>query len=304
MKKNIVRPLIVLFVLPFSLAVCFAQTNYIVAKVNNEVITSDDLEKYSQMLLNKNNKQIPDRDGRNFSKMALDRLIEDRLILEEAKKEEIEVPQTWLEGKIKELASTYPDRESFYSSLKEQGLTISYLKKRLSQQYLMKEVINRKVKAEVSVLPGQIEQFYKKNKKKFLSPPLAVFFIAKEKDKKELEDISDFIEREGIKKAAQKYSNQLSEINTYLNQLQESLSEALESLEDKEYLIKKIDDLYYLIYRKKVEPSRTLTLSETQDKVYKHLWEKRFSEKFNQWVNSLKKDAVIKIYSLKSYQNS
>jgi hypothetical protein len=304
MKRAINRKIIILFILFFNFIICFGQTNYIVAKVNNQIITLDDLDKYSQMILNKNDKQILATKEEVLKKEALSRLIEDKLILEEAKKEGIEAPQSWLESKIEQLASAGSSREAFYNSLKEQGITISYLKKRLSQQYLMREIIDRKVKAEISVLPGKIEQFYKENKKEFQSPALVDFVIAKEKDKKKLEDISTFIEKEGIKKAEEKYSNQLSEINTDLDQLQESLSEALKSLKDKEHLIKKIDDSYCLIYRKKVEPSRALTLSEAQDRVYKYLWQKQFSERFNDWVDSLKKDAVIEIYFFSKSQNN
>lgn len=303
MKKYINKKTIVLFVFFFNFIVCFGQTNYIVAKVNNQIITSDDLEKYSQMILAKNNKQISTTEDK-VQEEALSRLIEDKLILEEAKKEGIEAPQSWLEDKVEQLASASSNKELFYDSLREQGITISYLKERLSQQYLMKEIINQKVKAEVSVLPGKIEQFYKENRKEFQSPTLVDFVIAKEKVKKILEDISVFIEKEGIKKAEEEYSSQLSEINTDLNQLQEPLSEALKSLEDKEHLIKKIDDLYYLIYRKKVKPSQVLTLSEVQDRVYKYLWQKQFSERFNDWVDSLKKDAVIEIYSFANPQNN
>ncbi|MCF7869952.1 MAG: SurA N-terminal domain-containing protein [Candidatus Omnitrophica bacterium] len=303
MKKYINKKAIVLFILFFNFIICFGQTNHIIAKVNNQIITSGDLEKYSQMILNKNNKQILTTEDQ-VQEEALNRLIEDKLILEEAKKEGIEAPQSWLENKIEQLALAGSDREAFYDSLKEQGVTISYLKNRLSQQYLMKEIIDRKVKAEISVLPGKIEQFYKENRKEFQSPALVDFVIAKGKDKKMLEGISTFIEKEGIKKAEEKYNSQLSEINTSLGRLQEPLSEALKSLKDKEHLIKKIDDLYYLIYRKKVNPSQALTLSEAQDKVYKYLWQKQFSERFNDWVDSLKKDAVIEIYSFANSQNN
>jgi hypothetical protein len=304
MKKDISKKTIVLFILFFNFIVCFGQTNCIVAKVNNQIITSDDLEKYSQMILDKNNKQVPITEEAALKEEALSRLIEDKLILEEAKKEGIEAPQSWLEDKIEQLASASSNRELFYDSLREQGITISYLKKRLSQQYLMKEIIDRKVRAEVSVLPGKIEQFYETNRKEFQSPALVDFVIAKEKDKKILEGISAFIEKEGIKKAEEEYKSQLSQINTDLNQLQEPLSEALKSLEDKEHLIKKIDDLYYLIYRKKVKPSQALALSEVQDRIYKFLWQKQFSEKFNNWVDSLKKDAVIEIYSFTDLENN
>ncbi|MCF7870772.1 MAG: SurA N-terminal domain-containing protein [Candidatus Omnitrophica bacterium] len=296
MKDKISKILIFLFLLPFSLNVCLAQANQIVAKVNDEIITTDDLKRYSQMLLSKNNKELPGLNQKDFKKEALNRLVEDRLILQQAKREDIEVPQFWLEDKIKQLESGYSNRELFYDSLEDQGFSLSYLKKRLREKYLMKEVINRNVRAKVSILPGQIEQFYKENKQDFQAPPLAVFLIAKEKDRQQLEDIAEVIKKDGIEKAKKEYENELSEIKSYLNQLQEPLAQALENLADNKYSIKKIDDLYYLIYRSKIEPAHALELSKVQDKVYRYLWQRSFSKKFNQWVDSLKEDATVKIY--------
>lgn len=296
MKDKISKILILVFVMPFVLVVCLAQANQIVAKVNNEIITTDDLDRYSKMLLSKDNKEFLGLNQEDFKKKALNRLIEDRLILQQAKKENIEVPQSWLDNKIKQLESDYSNRELFYDSLENQGLSLSYLKKRLRERYLMKEAINRNVRIKVSVLPGQIEQCYKENRQDFQTPPLAVFFIAKGKNRQRIEDIAETIEKEGIDKAEKKYENELSEINSYLKQLQEPLAQALEGLEDKKHLVKKIDDLYYLIYRDEIKPAHTLELPQVQDKVYKYLWQRCFSKEFNQWVDSLKEDAVIKVY--------
>lgn len=286
------------FLLIFSLLSVsgFSQANQIIAKVNNEAVTSDDLERYLKMVGDKRKNQNEEAGQEKLEKEALNRLIEDRLILQQAKKENIEAPQDWLENKVKQLLSTYPDQESFDASLKKEGLTMSYLKTRLSQQYLMREVIDRNVKAKVSVVPGQITRYYAENKKDFQSPPKAIFFLAKGKDKQRLENIADFIQKEGIEAAAGKYKDQLSELETYLSQIQEPLAETLESLEDRKQRIKEIDGSYYLIYRKRIKPPRALTLSEVQDEIYKYLWQEEFSQRFNQWVDSLREDAVVKIY--------
>ncbi len=286
------------FLVIFSLLAVsgFSQANQIIAKVNNEAITSDDLERYLQMIGNKINNRNEEAGQEKLEKEALNRLIEDRLILQQAKKENIEAPQDWLENKVKQLLSTYPDQESFEASLKKEGLTMSYLKTSLREQYLMREAIDRNIKAKVSVVPGQISRYYAENKKDFQSPPKAIFFLAKGKDEQGLENIADFIQKEGVEAAADKYKGQLLELDTYLSQIQEPLAETLESLEDGKLRIKEINGSYYLIYRKRIEPPRPLTLSEVQERIYKHLWQEGFSKRFNQWVESLKEDAVIKIY--------
>lgn len=304
MSRKFYRLLVFGFVLLSSIFNCFSQTNQIVAKVNNGVITSDDLEKYSQMLLSKNDRQALAASKEELKKEALNRLIEDRLILQEAKKEEIEVPPVWLENKIKQLISRHPSQEAFYESLEEQGITMSYLKERLREQYLMKEIIDQNVRAKVVIAPGEINQCYQENQEDFQSRCRVSFFIAKDANKSVLENIKNFIETEGITKAKEKYKNELTKIDSYLDQLQKPLEQALKMLKDDKTSITKINDLYYLIYRQEIELPRMLTLSEVQDQVYKYLWQRRFSKEFNQWVDSLREDAVIKVYSSPDFKNN
>ena len=63
----------------------------IIAKVNNQVITSKDLDDYSQAVQYRLSDSEPDVSVQTpeFRKQNLRRLIEDKLILEEAKKEKI-----------------------------------------------------------------------------------------------------------------------------------------------------------------------------------------------------------------------
>ncbi len=297
MKKNILIILITIVMVSAGTLISFAEINKIVAKVNNDIITSDDLQKYVQMLAARRGDPAVDLNQDELRKEALNRLIEDRLILQQAKKEDIEVPSTWLENKIKQLIARHPSQEAFYDSLQKQGITMSYLKKRLSQQYLLKEVIDKEVRAKIAIAPGEINQFYQENQADFQSPSKVSFFIAKDSDREKIENMKNFIEKEGIEKGKENYKNVLSNIESYINQLQKPLAEALTKLKDKELTITKINKLYYLVYREKMESPRELTLSEVQDQVYEYLWQQQFSQEFNSWVDALKEKAVIKNYS-------
>lgn len=299
MLKHGARKIIfILFPLLVLIFCGFSQGNRMVAVVNNEAITLRDLRNYQEMVIAARGEIAVIENGSEpeSKKEALERLVEDRLILQQAHEEEIEIPRHWLQSRIKQISSMYPSREAFLDSLEKQGLTLRQVKERLAEQFLSREIINRKVREEIFILPGQIKEYYQKNQDNFKTSPKVFFLTARKEDTGELKKIGNLIDREGIASAKQNYGNAFSTHSFYFEQLQPQLEDVLLNLDDASYLITQIGQENYLIYREKVEPGRPLSLSEAQEKVYQQLWEKKFHEKFDQWIQSLRKEAVIKKY--------
>lgn len=297
MKRFLLKSIILIpvFVVLFSFY-GFTESNRVVAVVNDEVITARDLDSYHHMVTAQNRYQFFTAEGKDSKEESLSRLIEDRLILQEAKKENIEVAQTWIEENISHLASAYPDYESFLESLEQEGLSIDYLKKRLKEQYLTREIINRKVRAQVRVRPGQISQYYQENPDAYQTAPRVVFFMARSRDLDRIEKISMLVDISGIEQAKSQFREDLSELELYLDQLQEPLGDILAELDDKTYVTLEIDSQYYFIYRKELKPSRRRSLAEAQEEVYRDLWQEAFRKKFEQWVDSLREDSLVRIH--------
>ncbi len=270
----------------------------IVAKVNNEVITSKDLDDYSQAAKYHLSELEPDitPESPEFRKETLQRLIEDKLILNEARKEKTEIPLGVINERLNQIIAAHPSRADFEASLIQRGFTITQLKEKIKDQYLMREIVQNKVKALVSILPQEVSAYYAENMNQMYSPSIYIFYLATAEDKKHLVEIAKVISLEGLDKALNDYPEDLIRVESTQDELKPQIAAVVIRLKKPATEIAKIDNLYYLIYLEEVVDPEILSLAQAQDKIYAYLWEKKFKERFTEWVNSLKEKAVIKIY--------
>ena len=295
MRLNILLAVGLLF---FSFNVCGEEVSKIIVKVNNQVITSRDLDEYCKVLSYRffDDSGKISVDDKEFKQTALERLIEDTLILDKAKQEGIEISSLRVENKINQIISSHPTREDFEQSLIEKGLTVALLRRKIEDQYRLRDIVDKHVKFRVGVLPKEISSYYSKHPDEFYSSLGYIFYIAKSTDRSILEKISDFIAKEGIIEALDKYDDMLIKLESNWDELRPEISEIIESLEVKNHKIAKIDSMFHLIFLEdKVSPAR-LPLEEVKEAIYAYLWDIKFRDKFEQWVSQLKEEAVIRNY--------
>ncbi|MCF7907517.1 MAG: SurA N-terminal domain-containing protein [Candidatus Omnitrophica bacterium] len=271
----------------------------IIAKVNKQVITSRDLDEYCKVLqfkLSDSRDNIPSEDV-EFRKIALSRLIEDKLILDEAKRIKMEIPRALVEDRLNEIIKSHPSREVFEESLEERGLTVTKLKEKIREQYLMRELIQMQVKSSIAISPQELNSYYSENKSQMLSPAGYIFYIATSKDEGSLNQIVDKIKTEGIAKALGDYQDELIRMESAEDELKPQIVGILEKLKGGQSEVAKMEETYYLVYMEsKIDP-RELTLSEAQEAIRGYLWDQKFKQKFSEWVKELKEMSVIKIYN-------
>jgi len=282
----------------FSFNVCAEEISKIIVKVNNQVITSRDLNEYCKVL----SYRFLDRaeevsvDDKEFREKALERLIEDTLILDKAKQEGIEISSFRIENKIDQLISAHSTREDFRASLIEKGLTIALLRRRIEDQFRLRDIVDKYVRFRVGVSPKEISSYYSEHPDEFYSSPGYIFYIAKSTDRGVLAEISNLIKKEGILQALAQYGDSLIKLESNQGELRPEISEILESLEVEKHKIAKVEGMFHLIFlEEKVFPQQ-LSLEEVKEAIHAYLWDVKFKEKFTEWVGSLKEDAVIKNY--------
>ena len=295
MRLNI---LLTIALMIFSFNVRAEEISKIIVKVNNQVITSRDLNEYCKIL----SYRFLDRseeisvDDKEFRDKALERLIEDTLILDKAKQEGIEISSFRIENKIDQLISSHSTREDFQKSLEEKGLTIALLRRRIEDQFRLKDIVDKYVRFRVGVAPKEISNYYSEHLDAFYSSPGYIFYIAKSTDRAVLAKISNVIKEEGILQALAQYGDSLIKLELSQDELRPEISEILESLEVKKHKIAKVESMFHLIFlEEKVFPEQ-LSLGEVKEAIYAYLWDVKFKEKFTEWVGQLKEDAVIKNY--------
>ncbi len=287
---------IILMVLAFTVSA--QAVNKIIVKVNGQVITSRDLDEYCKVLILRifdPNDEIRSND-KEFKAKALTRLIEDTLILDKAKRDGVEVDPGRIENKVNQLISSHASREEFEESLIEKGLTITLLRQKIKEQYMLRDTIDRYIKSQISVLPKEISDYYTEHRQEFYASPGYVFYIAKLADRNALVTISELINSQGILAAKAQYGNILFRIESNQEELRLEIAEFLENLGVGEHKIKKINELFYLIYLEQTITARALPLDEVKEAIYAYLKDIKFREKFTQWVNELRADALIKNY--------
>jgi peptidyl-prolyl cis-trans isomerase SurA len=138
----------------------------VVAVVNNDVITLTELRE--TVLYYKVETRQQGGDDAELARQVLGRLIESRLQLQEADREKIGVDDAEL---AEELAARMKkananSEQEFAAMLRQQGLTMDVVKRKLREQLLMAKVIRRKVAFRVSVTEQEVDQYLTENRDK------------------------------------------------------------------------------------------------------------------------------------------
>jgi len=269
----------------------------IVAKVNSQIVTAKDLDDYYKVLAYK----VPGaagiaQDETTGKKEALVKLIEDRLILDEAKKKNLEIPPYFVNGQLNKMIESYPSMEDFENSLVERGLTVTMLKERIRGQFLMRHVIDIYVSGYISVSPQEVNKYYDEHKAEMKSSERYLIWIAQSKDKNKIVEIAKVIKEEGIIEAEKKHSDSLVKLDAGIGELKEEIAQTVKKLKEGEQTVKTMGNANYLVYLEKIIPPRPLNLEEAQEGVRNVIWNNKFRQRFEEWVKQLKDKAVIRTY--------
>ncbi len=294
MKKAI--SIILLGVPLFSFLMVSAEEIKIVAKVNNTIITSKDLENFRKVLsLHLNSDEEPSPSDEELEQKALNKLIEDKLILELAQKENIQIPPSLIEAKLNELISRFSSRQEFEEALIGRGLNLTLLREQIKEQYMMRHILDKYVEAAVSISPQEVNRFYQEYPHYFMVGPRYVFWIARSFDKNKLVELAKLIKENGIDKNDERMQL-LTPLEAGKEELLPEVVSLLEGMKEKDLVIKKIGRLDCLIYLERMVPSQVLSFEEAKERVKMLLQQKKFEERYRSWMEGLKQKALIKIY--------
>lgn len=283
----------------FFLLFCFSATaeevTKIIAKVNNLGITSTDLDEYCKLFAYKLSGEDENSscEDESLKKEALERLIEDKLILDKAKKENMEIPQSLIDKKFNQVVSGYPSREVFEQSLSERGLTITRLKEKIREQFLMRGIIDIYVRSFVSISPQEVNRYYNENKNDFSASAEFHFYLAKSEDPKIVERISEVIKEKGAAAVLNEFRGVLIKVESNRQELRNEFIDVLDGLEEGQQRIILIDGIYHLISLESSKAPQILPLEAIREQILAFLEDRKFTRRFNEWVDELKENAVI-----------
>jgi peptidyl-prolyl cis-trans isomerase SurA len=108
---------------------------------------------------------------------ALNRLIEEKLILLEARKRNVIVDDFEIQQRIEEVKQRFGSEDEFYKAISDSGITLVRLKKKYEEQIMMRKLVNGVINSKVHITPTQIASYYNGNIKDFSSPNMCRFKV-------------------------------------------------------------------------------------------------------------------------------
>jgi len=310
MSIKLLRALIFCFLgLTFLIAgEIYAVEDRIVAVVNNEIITKSYMDNFINLLnIQTQTNNLTDslgEDAEEIEKQVLERLIEDRLILQEAQRQGIEADEELINEKINGLRDSFNSVEMFNEYLSMQGFTIADLQQTIAEQIIMRNIVQREVKNKIFVHPKEVTDYFNEFAEQFRKPEsvnLDSIFIGNQQSKKETkkqvkEAVKLLKEGKGFMEVAAGYSDIDSLGIVFRGQLMKEIEDVIFSLKVGEISNPvEIDTGYFIfVILEKISPSAK-ALKEVQSQIHQQIFEEKFQQRFVEWTDKLKEDAYIVI---------
>jgi peptidyl-prolyl cis-trans isomerase SurA len=136
------------------------------AVVNGQEIKRDEVEKYYRTRVNPDGQEPSQEEALSLKLNVLDELINNEILLERAKKLNLEASDGEVEDKFTEMKSPYTEEE-FQRQLKERGVTVDDLKNDLRRQLSITKLLNHEVVAKITITDQDITDAYNANKAQF-----------------------------------------------------------------------------------------------------------------------------------------
>lgn len=281
----------------------------IIAIVNEDPITFKDLQDYLNAALMR--LKIENRPPHEIKKVmedleisGLQKLIQDRLLLDEAKIKEIEIPDSSIYERIDKFKAQYPSEEKFIESLLSEGYTTSDLMDKIRDQLLIQNVVDKEIRSQITVNPQEVTDYYEKNRHQFKQKErinLDSIFISSSPSRKEAKEKIDEVyslleEGRDFREIAEKYSQTPSIGIIAKGQMRTDIEDIIFNLnlQEKSPIIE-VENGYYIFKLLGRMPSKIQPLEEVKDTIKEIIGKEKFQNKFSIWINDLKKKAYIEI---------
>lgn len=261
----------------------------VVARINDEIITLTELEEAYQQLKS----ALPEGERLPSRRELLERMVENKLLLQETKREGIKVSEGEVQENIERVKSTFLSEKAFEMALENEGIKIEDLKERYKEELMIKKLIDKEVKPEVEVTKKEIRDYYEKNKSRF-----------REEEKVKIRHIlfENYAQAEEVlKKVKSGIDFAEAAKGAYLGsfkrgQLDRKIEEVAFNLKEGEISqIIKTESGYHIIKLEKKEEARVKELSEVKEVIRNFLSSQKMEKRIEEYLEELKAKQEIEI---------
>lgn len=290
-----------LFILLMSRASIYAEDK-IIAIVNNDTITQSEADVYLNILRLQLSQQYKGRELEERlareKDVIINKMIEDKIILQEAKRGNLQTNPQRLKFRINEIKSAYLSEVDFENSLKDKGLTVRDLEKKINEQMIMREIIEIQVRRKIVISPDEVTRFYEKNKEELFTQPqnyaIELLYLEDENALKglqmELQDTTD------MQKAAERYKATYSNDTVVIEHLRSEAQDEITALNPGQVSRPiKLGKGFYIFKLLEILPPQLQSLKEAHPRIYEYLFEEKFNLSMLEWLENLKSKSYVSI---------
>ena len=286
-----------------------AAQDAIIAVVNDEVITFNDLQDYIRQTFAVLSAQgvAEDKTKEMMSDLqsnGLKQLIEDKLILSRANEIGIEVRDKLVDQRVAEIKAKYVSDQIFLDALVKNGATVTDLRNKILEQLKIKFVIDHEVRSKVFVNPQEVTEFYEQNKNSFQKSrrvnldSIYVRFVGDKEAARgrATEAMAMIKEGKDFAQVAKQYSDSSPVGIIEEGQLLADIEKVVFHLKQDEVSDPIETDEGIFIFKLKGEiPAQVAELREVKNRIYDLLFRKKFEKRFDQWLGKLHQKAYVEI---------
>jgi parvulin-like peptidyl-prolyl isomerase len=288
----------------------------IVAIVNDDIITLSQYKAEEETLYRMLSEQLKgDELAKQFAlnkKYILDRMIDNLLLLQEAKKKDINVKEQ-LKMMIEKLKkdNSIDSYEELIRAISKQGMDFEAWKKQAEEYLLAQGVVYSELQSSIIVEDSEILNYYKLHPQEFTEPAeyklRAIFISSEGRTEAEIEakksEVSqkiasgqDFASLAGSSSEGPEKQNQGDLGRFKKGELEKSLEQAVESLKVGEVTPwLPVKGGWYILKLEEKKDSRLKSFEEAKNETEEKLFNQKRQEKYEEFMKKLRERSYIKI---------
>ena len=288
----------------------------VIAVVNDDVITYSELERVLEPLYHQYEDSYAGPEL--FAKLQgarwsmLNQLIEERLVLQEAKKKEMEIEEDVLMKRVEEVESRFSSKEEFQRELARSDMTLEEFREREREKLTAFSILMGEVSKRVIISPQNIISYYHDHEDEYVESEKVYLYqiFIKEGDEAKprmAEKLLDRLEAgEDFKELAKVYSEGPAKEKGgdwgfiergYLNpDTMGEIEEVAFKLEAGSHSgIIETPLGYHIVMVEAIKREQVVPVSEMWSEIERKLYEEEAEKVKDEWISGLKKKAYISI---------
>jgi len=237
---------------------------------------------------------------------TLDALIDEELLIAEAKKQQIEPKASAVAERMQSYRAQFATEEEFIRELESQGLSMNRFREIVKEAVMMEELIRVEIRSSLTVGLGEVERYYAANSAQFSSPDrywlsklsasgegageLAVTLAERARAGETFEKLAGEAPAAGLSIVW----SQLGEFTAadMSLQIQQAVTGLVEGGVSAPF---NVGNAWVILRVDKFEPGYTPPLSEIRDEVKQQLIEDKVAAKKDAWFSKLRESAYIDV---------